>query len=193
MLLALDVGNTNIVIGVFDGDKLADSWRLVTMRERTSDELGILITDLFERSHVDLGRVKGIILSSVVPPLTGTLASTYTSYGTTREHLLDTITYAANQAVVTFSYVARPDVRVDLSGGFAVFHRHRLQQIRATAAGQEYARYRFQYEDQGSPDQDSIIGAFTDCNNAAVTRDPAPAQSLLRKVVRTGSSATSTM
>lgn len=73
MLLALDVGNTNIVIGVFDGDKLADSWRLVTMRERTSDELGILITDLFERSHVDLGRVKGIILSSVVPPLTGTL------------------------------------------------------------------------------------------------------------------------
>jgi type III pantothenate kinase len=73
MLLALDVGNTNIVIGVFDGERLAESWRLVTMRERTSDELGILITHLFERSHVDLSRVDGIILSSVVPPLTRTL------------------------------------------------------------------------------------------------------------------------
>lgn len=73
MLLAIDVGNTNIVLGVFDGDRLAESWRLVTMRERTSDELGILITDLFERSRIDLACVSGIILSSVVPPLTRTL------------------------------------------------------------------------------------------------------------------------
>lgn len=73
MLLAIDVGNTNIVLGVFDGDRLAESWRLVTMRERTSDELGILVTHLFERSRIDLSRVQGIILSSVVPPLTRTL------------------------------------------------------------------------------------------------------------------------
>jgi type III pantothenate kinase len=73
MLLAIDVGNTNIVLGVFDGAQLTESWRLVTMRERTSDELGILITDLFERSRIDLSRVQGIILSSVVPPLTRTL------------------------------------------------------------------------------------------------------------------------
>jgi type III pantothenate kinase len=73
MLLAIDVGNTNIVLGVFDESRLTESWRLVTMRERTSDELGILITHLFERSRIDLARVKGIILSSVVPPLTRTL------------------------------------------------------------------------------------------------------------------------
>jgi type III pantothenate kinase len=73
MLLAIDVGNTNIVLGVFDGERLAESWRLVTMRERTSDELGILVTHLFARSRIDLSRVQGIILSSVVPPLTGTL------------------------------------------------------------------------------------------------------------------------
>lgn len=73
MLLAIDVGNTNIVLGVFDGERLTESWRLVTMRERTSDELGILITHLFERSHIDIARVQGIILSSVVPPLTRTL------------------------------------------------------------------------------------------------------------------------
>jgi type III pantothenate kinase len=73
MLLAIDVGNTNIVLGVFDGARLTESWRLVTMRERTSDELGILITHLFERSQIDLACVEGIILSSVVPPLTRTL------------------------------------------------------------------------------------------------------------------------
>ena len=70
MLLAIDVGNTNIVLGVFDGERLAESWRLATLRERTADEVGILVTHLFERSGIALDRVSGIILSSVVPPLT---------------------------------------------------------------------------------------------------------------------------
>ena len=52
MLLAIDVGNTNIVLGVFDGERLAQSWRLATLRERTADELGILVTHLFERSRI---------------------------------------------------------------------------------------------------------------------------------------------
>jgi type III pantothenate kinase len=73
MLLAIDVGNTNIVLGVFDGPRLAESWRLATLRERTSDEVGILVTHLFERSDIALERVSGIILSSVVPPLTRTM------------------------------------------------------------------------------------------------------------------------
>src|ERR671913_114995 len=73
MLLAIDIGNTNIVLGVFEGELLTESWRLVTMRERTSDEIGILVTHLFERSDIDLSRIDGIILSSVVPPLTRTM------------------------------------------------------------------------------------------------------------------------
>jgi type III pantothenate kinase len=73
MLLAIDVGNTNIVLGVFDGDRLAESWRLATLRERTADEVGILVTHLFERSGIALDSVKGVIVSSVVPPLTGTM------------------------------------------------------------------------------------------------------------------------
>ena len=43
MLLAIDVGNTNIVLGVFEGERLVDSWRLATLRERTSDEIGIWV------------------------------------------------------------------------------------------------------------------------------------------------------
>jgi type III pantothenate kinase len=70
MLLAIDVGNTNVTIGVFDGERLAHSWRLAALRERTGDELGILITRLFEQAHVPIASVTGIAIASVVPPLT---------------------------------------------------------------------------------------------------------------------------
>jgi type III pantothenate kinase len=70
MLLAIDVGNTNVTIGVFEGDRLAHSWRLAALRERTADELGILITRLFEQARVPIASVGGIVVASVVPPLT---------------------------------------------------------------------------------------------------------------------------
>ena len=52
MLLAIDVGNTNIVLGVFEGERLIESWRLATLRERTSDEIGIWVAQLFEHRAV---------------------------------------------------------------------------------------------------------------------------------------------
>jgi type III pantothenate kinase len=73
MLLAIDVGNTNIVLGVFDGETLVHSWRLQTLRERTSDEFGLLVDGLFAHSRIDRGQIHGVILGSVVPPLTGTI------------------------------------------------------------------------------------------------------------------------
>ena len=72
MLLAIDVGNTNIVLGVFEDDVLVRSWRLHTVRERTADELGLLVDGLFEHSRIDKSKIGGIILGSVVPPLTTT-------------------------------------------------------------------------------------------------------------------------
>src|SRR4029078_8040185 len=72
MLLAIDVGNTNMVIGVFDGNALIQSWRLQTLRERTSDELGLLVEGLFKHSGLDPAKITGVIVGSVVPPLTGT-------------------------------------------------------------------------------------------------------------------------
>jgi type III pantothenate kinase len=73
MLLAIDVGNTNIVLGVFDGETLVESWRLQTLRERTSDELGLLVDGLFSHSRIERVQIDGIILGSVVPPLTPTI------------------------------------------------------------------------------------------------------------------------
>jgi type III pantothenate kinase len=52
MLLALDVGNTNITIGAFDGQKVAGRWRLRTIREQTADEWGILLRNLFTRAWI---------------------------------------------------------------------------------------------------------------------------------------------
>ena len=80
MLLAIDVGNTNIVLGVFDGDALVQSWRLQTLRERTSDELGLLLEGLFSHDKIEKKSVHGVILGSVVPPLTGTIQAMVTRY-----------------------------------------------------------------------------------------------------------------
>jgi type III pantothenate kinase len=67
MLLALDVGNTNVTIGAFEGHVLTGRWRLRTIREQTADEWGILLRNLFSLSSLDLGAVDGVVISSVVP------------------------------------------------------------------------------------------------------------------------------
>ena len=67
MLLALDVGNTNVTIGAFAGEKLVGRWRLRTIKEQTADEWGILLRNLFTLSSLDLTGVHGVIISSVVP------------------------------------------------------------------------------------------------------------------------------
>ncbi len=72
MLLAIDVGNTNIVLGVFEDSTLMRSWRLATWRERTADELGLLVNGLFAHDGIDRTHVQGIVMGSVVPPLTST-------------------------------------------------------------------------------------------------------------------------
>jgi type III pantothenate kinase len=74
MLLTLDVGNTNTVLGVFRGSKLVANWRLTTARDQTIDEYGILTRDLFTLAKLGPAEIDGVIISSVVPPLNGTLA-----------------------------------------------------------------------------------------------------------------------
>ncbi len=74
MLLALDAGNTNITIGVFDGPRLIAHWRLRTVHGQTADEWGILLRNLFSLTSLELERVDGIIVASVVPPLDSSLA-----------------------------------------------------------------------------------------------------------------------
>ena len=70
MLLAFDIGNTNIVIGAFDGEQLLNHWRITSDRQKTYDEYGLLLNQLFQSSGLKRTDVDDIIISSVVPNLT---------------------------------------------------------------------------------------------------------------------------
>jgi type III pantothenate kinase len=69
MLLAIDVGNTHIMLGVFQEEKVSVYWRIATRRESTEDELGMVIKNLLQHSRLALREVSAVAISSVVPPL----------------------------------------------------------------------------------------------------------------------------
>jgi type III pantothenate kinase len=73
MLLTIDVGNTNTVLGVFRGTELVANWRLTTAREQTVDEYGVLVRNLFTLAELDTAAITGVMISSVVPPVNWTL------------------------------------------------------------------------------------------------------------------------
>ena len=80
MLLAIDVGNTNTVLGVFEGKHLRAQWRLSTNRGQTADEYGILIRNLFALDGIPAGDIAGVMIASVVPtldPLLDEMAANY--------------------------------------------------------------------------------------------------------------------
>lgn len=69
MLLVFDVGNTNIVLGVYEGKRLVNHWRLRTDRARTADEYGMTISSLFNHHGLKMSEVEAVVISSVVPPI----------------------------------------------------------------------------------------------------------------------------
>jgi type III pantothenate kinase len=69
MLLVVDVGNTNTVLGIYDGDKLLAHWRIETKKGRTADEYAILFRELMLLHKLDLGQINAGIVSTVVPPV----------------------------------------------------------------------------------------------------------------------------
>jgi type III pantothenate kinase len=73
MLLTIDVGNTNTVLGVFRGEELIANWRLTTAHQQTVDEYGVLTRNLFTLAGLDRESIIGVIISSVVPPVNWTL------------------------------------------------------------------------------------------------------------------------
>lgn len=80
MLLALDVGNTNVTIGVFEGEAIHKRWRLSTDRHRTVDEVGILIRQLIYASGIATEDISSVVVGSVVPPLDGILRGAICAY-----------------------------------------------------------------------------------------------------------------
>ena len=80
MLLVIDVGNTNIVLGVFKEKELLYDWRISTEKDRTSDEYGLLFEQIFKFNNIDIEELEDVIISSVVPPLMHTLPAMSLKY-----------------------------------------------------------------------------------------------------------------
>src|SRR6202166_110325 len=80
MLLTIDVGNTNTVLGVFRGEELIANWRLTTARQQTVDEYGVLTRNLLTLAELDRDGISGVIISSVVPPVNWTLGEMARKY-----------------------------------------------------------------------------------------------------------------
>ena len=79
-LMAIDVGNTHTVIGLFDGAELTRHWRVVTEPERTADEYGMLMWSLYHAADMEVPKVSGIVVSCVVPPMTGVIEDLCRNY-----------------------------------------------------------------------------------------------------------------
>jgi len=80
MLLVLDVGNTNTVLGLYEKAELRAHWRVATTKTQTVDEYGVLFRNLFSMDAIDAKQVRGIIISSVVPPIDSTLRQVCEKY-----------------------------------------------------------------------------------------------------------------
>ena len=80
MLLTIDVGNTNTVLGVFDGDDLIVDWRISTERDKTVDEYGMLFFDLFNYNNIESDNIERMIISCVVPPVVNALEEVAIKY-----------------------------------------------------------------------------------------------------------------
>jgi len=81
MLLVIDVGNTNTVLGVYEGETLLHHWRVWTDREKTSDEYGILLRNLYDASDFSSREIKAIIIPVLIPgPTIGGVRPKYRSH-----------------------------------------------------------------------------------------------------------------
>lgn len=80
MLLVVDVGNTNIAFGVYDEDTLVATWRMSTVKNKTSDEIGIFLLDILKIKNIQKESVTDCIISSVVPPIMYSLTHAIRKY-----------------------------------------------------------------------------------------------------------------
>ena len=80
MLLVADVGNTNVTMGVYDEKKLLVNWRIATNKDKSADEIGIMLLNFFKFDNIDYKKIDNVIISSVVPPIMYSLTHAMKKY-----------------------------------------------------------------------------------------------------------------
>src|SRR5262245_30746446 len=126
MLLVVDIGNTNVVLGVYDGPRLKGHWRLATDAKTTSDEYGILFSNLLRAADLLPHQITGAIVSSVVPMLTGTFETLIEEYFHQRPLLVTSDTDTG----LTLRYANPKEIGSDrLVNAAAAYHKYRRDLI----------------------------------------------------------------
>ena len=119
MIFVIDVGNTNMTMGVFRGEKLAATFRIMTKTPRTSDEYGIMITQLLKSNGIKTSDIEGAIIASVVPDVMHSLTSAIIRYLKTKpliassdaiildkcSNWFNLVKYIINTKIGNFNYV----------------------------------------------------------------------------------------
>ncbi|TES94587.1 MAG: type III pantothenate kinase [Desulfobacteraceae bacterium] len=126
MLLVIDVGNTNTVIGVYDGRHLVKDWRIRTERRTTEDEFNILATNLFSGSNIDSKNIGKTIISCVVPPMVTILDSFCCKYLGHAPHWVD----AGSAPKLPIRYKNPAEVGADrIVNAVAAFHKYQTSLV----------------------------------------------------------------
>lgn len=115
MLLTIDIGNTNITLGLYDGETLSGHWRMATTLERMPDEYGIMMSDLLEHKGVKPSDLEGICMASVVPPLTSRVIQACNNYLQADPLNVDAQTKTGVKALIDDSRVLGADRIVDVA------------------------------------------------------------------------------
>ncbi|MFQ6082734.1 MAG: type III pantothenate kinase [Candidatus Aminicenantia bacterium] len=122
MLLAIDIGNTNITLGIFKEERLITDWRIFTEKEKTTDEYGISILNLFNFSKLNPAKIKAIIISSVVPPLTPVFSEMSRKYFKVKPLIVE----PGIKTGISIQYDSPHEVGADrIVNGVAAFNKYR--------------------------------------------------------------------
>ena len=126
MFLAIDLGNTNLVLGIFKDNQLEYSWRVATRRDGTVDEYGLICRNLFESAKLIYSELEGIVICSVVPPLNEVIASMCLKYLKIEPFWVE----PAKQNLMPIRYSPVADVGADrIVTALAAFHRFKNSTI----------------------------------------------------------------
>lgn len=118
MLLTIDVGNTNITLGIFHKEKLLGTFRMTTKRPRTSDEYGFTICGILEQRHISPGEIDAVIVSSVVPDIMHSLTSSIIKYLNVRPIIVSAGIKTGIRIVTENPKEIGPDRIVDAVAGY---------------------------------------------------------------------------
>jgi type III pantothenate kinase len=121
MILVIDVGNTNITFGVFDGDELTTSFRMMSKTARTSDEYGVELTTMLGMNGVDKDAIEGVMIASVVPQVMHALVNSVVKYIGKKPYIVGPGIKTGIKVVTDNPREVGPDLIVDAVAAYEIY------------------------------------------------------------------------